>query len=65
MWAARWERRYAMSLFLMDIVLISGAVGGGLYLRFGETRNVTFVNGTAAFLLAPIWIGLLAYQPGV
>ena len=44
----------------MDIILVSVAVGGGLYLRFGETRGVTFVNGAAAFLLAPIWIGLLA-----
>ncbi len=44
----------------MDILLVTIAVSGGLYLRFGEPHHVTFVTGAAAFLLAPTWIGLLA-----
>ncbi len=58
--AARWERRYVLCLLLLDVVLVSVAVGGGVYLRFGEPAHVTFVTGAAAFLLAPTWIGLLA-----
>ncbi len=44
----------------MDIVIVSIAVGGGLFLRFGEPDHVTILNETAAYLLAPTWIALLA-----
>jgi exopolysaccharide biosynthesis polyprenyl glycosylphosphotransferase len=58
--AARWERRFVLCLLVIDVTLVSIAVGGGLYLRFGEVGDVSFVNSAAAFLLAPTWVGLLA-----
>jgi exopolysaccharide biosynthesis polyprenyl glycosylphosphotransferase len=44
----------------MDIVIVTVAVGGGLFLRFSEQSNVSYLNETAAYLLTPTWIGLLA-----
>ena len=58
--AARWERKYVLCLLLLDAVVVTLAVAGGLYLRFGETQDVSLVSGWAALLLAPIWIALLA-----
>ena len=58
--AAGWERRYVLCLLLLDVVLVTGAVFGGLYIRFGDASLSSFLTGAEAFLLPPIWIGLLA-----
>src|SRR5487761_1940422 len=58
--AARWERRYVLCLLLMDIMIVSISVVGGLLLRFREPEHVPYLNVTAALLLAPTWIALLA-----
>jgi exopolysaccharide biosynthesis polyprenyl glycosylphosphotransferase len=44
----------------MDVVIVSAATFGGLFLRFGDARHYPFLNQTAAYLLAPTWIALLA-----
>ena len=58
--AARWERRYVLCLLLIDIVIVSISVVGGLLLRFREPEHVPYLNARAALLLAPTWIALLA-----
>jgi exopolysaccharide biosynthesis polyprenyl glycosylphosphotransferase len=44
----------------MDVAIVNIAVIGGLLLRFREPHNVSMLNETAAYLLAPTWIALLA-----
>ncbi len=58
--AARWEKQFVLALLLLDITLVSAAVGGGMYLRFDEPDHVSYANATIALLLGPLWIVLLA-----
>ena len=58
--AARWERIFVLSLLLLDVCLVSLAVGVGVFLRFNELKDVSIANAEVAFVLAPAWIGLLA-----
>ena len=62
--AARWERRFVLSLLALDIVIVAGAVVGGVFLRFGEPLNEHLANPAIAFVLVPLWIGLLAISRG-
>ena len=61
--AARWERRYVRCLLLLDTIIVSIAVTGGLFLRFGDARHYPLLNQRAALLLVPTWLALLASQP--
>ncbi len=45
---------------MLDAVLISIAVGAGVFLRWGEPHHVSIANAAIAFVLAPLWLGLLA-----
>jgi exopolysaccharide biosynthesis polyprenyl glycosylphosphotransferase len=58
--AARWERHFVLCLLTLDILVVASAVGGGIFLRFNELHNVTPANAAVAFILAPMWIALLA-----
>jgi exopolysaccharide biosynthesis polyprenyl glycosylphosphotransferase len=58
--AARWERRYVRCLLLLDTIIVSIAVCGGLFLRFGDARHYPLLNQRAALLLVPTWLALLA-----
>jgi exopolysaccharide biosynthesis polyprenyl glycosylphosphotransferase len=58
--AARWERRFVISLLALDVIVIAIAVGGGLFLRFGENTHVSPANASLGFLLGPAWLALIA-----
>jgi len=57
--AAHWEKQYLVALLVLDTTLVAAAVGGGVFLRFGEAHDVTVANAAVAFLLAPAWVALL------
>src|ERR1700712_5002834 len=58
--AAGWERRFVFSLLALDIFVIAIAVGGGMFLRFGEIKNVSTTSAWMGFLIAPAWLALIA-----
>ena len=58
--AARWERHFVLSLLAMDVIVIAIAVGAGMFLRFNEIESMSQANASLGFLLAPIWLALLA-----
>jgi exopolysaccharide biosynthesis polyprenyl glycosylphosphotransferase len=58
--AARWERHFVLSLLTLDILVVTIAVGGGLFLRFNEIQSMSEAHSYLAFFLAPAWLVLLA-----
>ncbi len=58
--AARWERRYALALVLLDAALVTAAVTLGVVVRFGQIPHMQRASEATALILAPTWIALLA-----
>jgi exopolysaccharide biosynthesis polyprenyl glycosylphosphotransferase len=58
--AARWERKFVLSLFVLDVILVSTAVIAGLHFRFDKVHLAPLANSAAALVLIPAWLGLLA-----